>query len=95
MSKNGTEKVEIVFVFIVVVVVIDDNPKNLPLKFGQNLVSNIKDVIDVVVNVVIFVVVVNVFWSKFGKKQWGQVVRGGGGGVCAMPFSCQAQLILC
>ena len=60
--------------------------RNLPL------VSNIKDVIDVVVNVVIFVVVVHVFWSKFGKKQWWVVVRDGegGGGVCAMTFSCQA-----
>ena len=54
--------------------------RNLPLKFGQNLVSNIKYVIDVVVNVVIFVVVVYVVWSKFGKKQWWVVVRDGGGG---------------
>ena len=37
---------------------------NLPLKFGQNLVSNIKDVIDVVVNVVIFVVVVHAFFCQ-------------------------------
>ena len=59
------------------------------------MVSNIKDVIDVVVNVVIFVVVAHVFWSKFGKKQWWLVVRDGGGGVCAMTFSCQAQLMLC
>ena len=54
------------------------------------MVSNIKDVIDVVVNVVIFVVVVHVFWSKFGKKQWGQVVRDGGGGVGCV--QCQANL---
>ena len=37
--------------------------RNIPL------VSNIKDVIDVVINVVIFVVV-DVVWSTFGKKQW-------------------------
>ena len=58
------------------------------------MVSKINDVIDVVVNVVIFVVVVDVVWSKFGKKQWWVVVRDGGGEgrVCAMTFSCQANL---
>ena len=44
------------------------------------MVSNIKDVIDVVVNVVIFVIIVDVVWSTFGKKQWWVVVRYSGGG---------------
>ena len=84
-----------VVVVIVVNVAVVVDARHLPLKFGQYLVSDIKDVIGVVVNVVIFVVVVDVVWSKFGKKQWWVLVRdcGVGGGVCVMTFSCQTQLM--